>query len=184
MDKLHKGLVAIIIFLFLLLIGVAGSSSTPSDTVQTTTKTETTTTTITQGVAGESKTVTVTAAAAPAESKTVTVTSMQTVTSTTSIMPKTKQSDLTIQGLSQHMDILGFIHVNGEVVNNGTAIAHYVEVYYTIYDTDNKVLDSGSVYTRPTDVSPGDVAPFEVTIADDTVVAKFDHYKLTVSFKA
>jgi hypothetical protein len=54
--------------------------------------------------------------------------------------------------------------VVGEVKNNGSVIAHYVEIISTLYNADNQTLDSIFAFTNPTDLTPGQSAPFDLSL--------------------
>ncbi|MGA9942021.1 MAG: FxLYD domain-containing protein [Nitrososphaeraceae archaeon] len=54
--------------------------------------------------------------------------------------------------------------VVGEVKNNGSIMAHYVEIISTIYNANNQTLGSTFAFTNPTDLTPGQSAPFDLTL--------------------
>jgi hypothetical protein len=55
-------------------------------------------------------------------------------------------------------------HIVGEVQNNGSEQAKFVEVSATLYDSNNKVIGTGSSFTKPENIDPGQKAPFEITV--------------------
>ena len=54
--------------------------------------------------------------------------------------------------------------VVGEVKNNGSDIAHYVEIISTVYNIDNQTLGSTFAFTNPTDLNAGQSAPFDLSL--------------------
>jgi hypothetical protein len=50
-------------------------------------------------------------------------------------------------------------HIVGEVQNNGSGTAKFVEVSATLYDSNNKVIGTGSTFTNASDIDPGQKAP-------------------------
>ena len=68
-----------------------------------------------------------------------------------------------IQNLPQY-------HIVGEVQNNGSETAKFVEVSATLYDSNNKVIGTGSTFTKPSDIDQGQKASFEITIGTDQVM--------------
>lgn len=59
-------------------------------------------------------------------------------------------------------------HVVGEVTNNGPGVSKFTEVSGTFYDDQNKTVATGFTYTYPSDLAPGQSAPFDMIISDDT----------------
>ena len=76
-------------------------------------------------------------------------------------------------------------HIVGEVQNNGTQTAKFVQVSATLYDSNNKVIGTDFSFTNPSDIEPGQKAPFEVTVGTDKVMGVdlniIDHYAVQVS---
>jgi hypothetical protein len=78
------------------------------------------------------------------------------------------------------------IHVVvGEVQNNGPETAKFVEVSATLYDSNNKVIDTESTFTKPIDIDTGQKAPFGITVGIDKVMGGdlsiTDHYAVQAS---
>jgi uncharacterized protein (TIGR02588 family) len=76
-------------------------------------------------------------------------------------------------------------HIVGEVQNNGAQTAKFVQVSATLYDSSNKVIGTDFSFTNPSDIDPGQKAPFEITIGTDKVMGGdlsiIDHYAVQVS---
>ena len=76
-------------------------------------------------------------------------------------------------------------HIVGEVQNNGTQTAKFVQVSATLYDRNNKVIGTDFSFTNPSDIDPGQKAPFEITVGTDKVMGGdlsiIDYYAVQVS---
>lgn len=76
-------------------------------------------------------------------------------------------------------------HIVGEVQNNGSETAKFIEVSATLYDSNNKVIGTESTFTKPSDIEPGQKAPFEITVSTDKVMGGdlsiIDHYTVQAS---
>lgn len=71
---------------------------------------------------------------------------------------------LKIRGVSSGVNAVnGFYDVKGEVLNNGTSIARFVEVVVTFYDSSGSVVALGSTFTDPSDLDPSMAAPFNAS---------------------
>lgn len=57
-------------------------------------------------------------------------------------------------------DTLGDIVITGEIKNNGTNTANFVELIATFYDTSNQTLGNKNTFTEPTTLQPKQAAPF------------------------
>jgi hypothetical protein len=57
----------------------------------------------------------------------------------------------------------------GEVENNGTQTASFVQLYATLYDSSNQVIGTGFAYAKPSTIEPGMKAPFEIIISKSSV---------------
>jgi hypothetical protein len=73
----------------------------------------------------------------------------------------------------------------GEVQNNGSETAKFVEVSATLYDSNNKVIGTEFAFTKPSEIEPGQKAPFEITVGTDKVMGGdlsiIDHYAVQAS---
>lgn len=76
-------------------------------------------------------------------------------------------------------------HIVGEVQNNGSEPAKFVEVSATLYDSNNKVIGTGSAFTKPENIDPGQKARFEITVGTNDVMGGdlsiIDHYVIQAS---
>ena len=74
---------------------------------------------------------------------------------------------LEILSHSKYEDLIGWIHVVGEIKNIGDREAHYVKVVATFYDSAGKVVGAFFGYSDPEDLAPGQKAPFEILLQED-----------------
>ena len=87
-------------------------------------------------------------------------------------------SSLYITSTSMHKDTLGNIVITGEIKNNGTNTANFVELIATFYDTSNQTLGNKNTFTEPTTLQPKQAAPFSMYVSpNDTPLNKIDHVK-------
>jgi len=93
-----------------------------------------------------------------------------------------KSNDLIIQGTTARVDeAFGWFVILGEVLNNGTGIAEFVEITATFYSVAGDVICTGFDFTSPTELGPGQSAPFEIICFSEDVVPRIDSWKLVVS---
>ncbi|MGB8034610.1 MAG: FxLYD domain-containing protein, partial [Nitrososphaeraceae archaeon] len=87
-------------------------------------------------------------------------------------------SSLYITSTSMHKDTLGNIIITGEIKNNGTNTANFVELIATFYDTNNQTLGNKNTFTEPTTLQPKQAAPFTMYLSpNDAPLNKIDHVK-------
>jgi uncharacterized protein (TIGR02588 family) len=88
-------------------------------------------------------------------------------------------------GFNDNAPSLPQYHIVGEVQNNGAQTAKFVQVSATLYDSNNKVIGTDFSFTNPSDIDPGQKAPFEITVGTDKVMGGdlgiIDHYAVQVS---
>jgi hypothetical protein len=79
---------------------------------------------------------------------------------------------------------IGYMEVVGEVVNNTNKPVSYVKITATFYNSENKVIGTGSTYAGETSDTPlavGATTPFEVSSYPDKIDT--ENYKLDVSWR-
>lgn len=71
------------------------------------------------------------------------------------------------------------LDLSGEVKNNGTETAEFVQIIATLYNANNVTLGSKFTYTEPTSIEPGQSAPYTINIGfgDSIPVKEIDHIK-------
>lgn len=89
-----------------------------------------------------------------------------------------KPEGLEILSSSSYVDILGWMHVVGEIKNVGVYATTYVEVIATVYDSTGKVIDCAFTFSNPSDLEADQKAPFEIMLMSDKV-SLVDSYELT-----
>jgi hypothetical protein len=89
---------------------------------------------------------------------------------------------LKVLSSNSFVDSIGFSHIVGEIQNGTPDTVTFVQASATFYDKNNRVVGTGFGYTNPTDLGPGDKAPFEIILSSSSVPAKqISHYRVTVS---
>lgn len=87
-------------------------------------------------------------------------------------------SPVHIVSTSMSKDNVGFIHIAGEVKNNGTQAVSLVDVISSFYDKNNLLLDSIEAYAIPYTLEPGQSAPFSLDVGPPAVpIDEIDHVK-------
>ena len=76
-------------------------------------------------------------------------------------------------------------HIVGEVQNNGTVSAKFVELSATLHDKSGQVIGTGLTFTHPLNIEPGLKAPFDMHISANLVkggdLSMIDHYSIQAS---
>lgn len=99
-----------------------------------------------------------------------------------SSMLESSPSGLQILSHNSFTDSAGILHVVGEVQNNTTTNAQFVQVTGTFYDSNNQVVGTQFTYTNPSDIAAGDKAPFDLTLLSASIpTSQIDHYNLQAS---
>ena len=76
--------------------------------------------------------------------------------------PTVQDKPIKIASSNDFIDSLGFLHVVGEVENNSPSNIQFVKVSGTFYDSNNQVVATDFTYTNPSDIGPGQKAPFQL----------------------
>lgn len=95
--------------------------------------------------------------------------------STTSPIP----IGLEILSNSSYIDEAGYMHVVGEIKNIEIGTATYVKVMATFYNSTGNVVATAFTYSDPSDIDPGQKAPFEVLLIYTNRVLLVATYALT-----
>jgi hypothetical protein len=94
----------------------------------------------------------------------------------TTDMPQ--DSPVYIVSTSMNKDNVGFIHIAGEVKNNGTQAVSLVDVISSFYDKNNLLLNSIEAYAIPYTLEPGQTAPFSLDVGPPAApINEIDHVK-------
>jgi hypothetical protein len=86
-------------------------------------------------------------------------------------------------------DSAGTYHLLGEVTNLGSASTSFVKVYGIFLDANKRVIDVEHTFATPSELQPGQKAPFDLTISNpnsnlirfDTIDVQSDDYSLLSS---
>ena len=63
-----------------------------------------------------------------------------------------------------NLDDIGYYHIVGEVTNQGSQKATFVEVSGAFYNSSNAAVAADFTFTDPEDIEPGQTAPFEIIV--------------------
>ena len=98
--------------------------------------------------------------------------------------PTAQDESIKILSSNDFIDSIGYLHVVGEIENNTPANIQFVKVTGTFYDSSNQVVATDFTYTNPSDIGPGQKAPFELTLLSASIpVSQIDHYNLIASYQ-
>jgi len=94
-----------------------------------------------------------------------------------------QDTSVNIMSSNDFIDSIGFLHVVGEIQNNTPTGITFVKVTGTFYDSSNQVVATTFTYTNPSDIGPGNKAPFELLLTSASIpVSQIDHYNLQASY--
>lgn len=94
-----------------------------------------------------------------------------------------QESDIVISSDNSFVNEVGNLHVVGEVENNSPNPVQFVRIIGTFYDSGQNVVATGSTFTDPTDVSPGEKAPFDLILTQASIpLNDIDDYTLKVTW--
>jgi hypothetical protein len=79
---------------------------------------------------------------------------------------------------SSYTDTSGFMHIVGEIQNDGVSRATFVEVLATLYDSGGNVVLTDFTFTDPSDIDPGEKAPFDILVTVEDRIPLVDSYSL------
>jgi len=93
---------------------------------------------------------------------------------------ETKNNDLIL--LNQKYNNERFDRVVGELYNNGTETANFVDVAVSFYDEDGIILGSVSGITEPSSIPPGGKAAFDILITSKSIDHDAERYEFSVQW--
>ena len=95
-----------------------------------------------------------------------------------------KSYSIKILSHNSYTDVLGFLHVVGEIQNDTPSSVQFVKVTGTFYDSNNQVVGTDFTYTNPNDIGSGQKAPFELILSSASIpITQIDHYNLVASYQ-
>ena len=68
---------------------------------------------------------------------------------------------LNIKGVTSHVDSVGYIHLLGEVTNNGGSVANFTDVVVTFYNSTGGVVAVTSDFPSPAKIEAGQTSSFD-----------------------
>ena len=89
--------------------------------------------------------------------------------------------DIDFLTTSEVIDTLGYLHVFGEVQNNGSQTLKYVEIVGTFYNAGHVVIETEYTFTLLDQLEPTQKSPFDLFIMNTNTSADVTSYKLTVT---
>jgi hypothetical protein len=87
-----------------------------------------------------------------------------------------------VQNDSMWIDILGYLHIVGEVKNTGDVWLRFVKIFGTLRDAGGGTVDVTFTYTLVRFVPPDNVVPFDLTEIDTAKSARVQSYSLVLEF--
>jgi hypothetical protein len=88
--------------------------------------------------------------------------------------------EFSVLSSNSSIDSIGFYLVSGELENSGDQVAHWVNVIGTFYDDKGNIIDLGSSFAQPRDLSPGQIASFGIILPDAMLSPNISSYTLQV----
>ena len=76
------------------------------------------------------------------------------------------------------------LDLNGEIKNNGTETAQFIQVILTYYNKNNVTLGSDFTYTNPDTIDPGQAAPYKINvgIGNNIPINDINHIKYHIDW--
>ena len=73
------------------------------------------------------------------------------------------------------------MHIVGEVMNQSPVTARFVKIIVTFYNANNQVIGTDFGYTEPSDLAPGQRAPFDIIVLSGSLpMYQMSYYGLSV----
>ncbi len=81
-------------------------------------------------------------------------------------------------------DSRDYLHVVGEIKNNYPSTTTFVRIVGTFYDINNQIIGTQFTYSNPSDIRPGEKAPFVLVLSSSSIpISQIDHYSLQASYQ-
>jgi hypothetical protein len=88
----------------------------------------------------------------------------------------------TILSQSAYTNSIGNLHIVGEVINQSPVTANSVKIIATFYNAYNQVVGTDYVYAQPSNLAPGQRAPFElIELSGSIPMNQVRNYVLSVT---
>ena len=85
-------------------------------------------------------------------------------------------TDLNLQAVDGHPGVIGEYYISGEVQNTGADAAELVEVVVTVFDSNDKVIETSISSVNPDILASGETGVFEFEIDTNPLPETIDHY--------
>ena len=72
--------------------------------------------------------------------------------------------------------------IEGEVKNTGATGIKFAQIIATVYDANNQTVGTGMTFTTPTDIPPGQSAPFDLMLQPGDLIGAAN-IKLHLDFR-
>ena len=96
----------------------------------------------------------------------------------------TANANIKISSTNSYVDSVGYYHIVGEVENNSPISISSVKVIATLYDNSNAVVGTDYGYADPSDIGPGDKAPFQILVPSASIpTQQIDHYRIVATYQ-
>lgn len=92
------------------------------------------------------------------------------------------QSDISLQS-QRYIEESFSNQIVGEVINNGSEVAEFVEATASFYNALGDIVGTSSGFADPETIQPGMKSPFTILITSDTVANEAATYSLTLQWQ-
>ena len=80
---------------------------------------------------------------------------------------------------------LSSLQIVGEVLNQAPVVAKSVRIMATLYNQYGQVIGTDFTYTDPSDLSPGQWAPFNIIVQEDSApMYQMTNYALSIDWRS
>ncbi len=71
----------------------------------------------------------------------------------------------------------------GEVLNNGTSTAKFVEITASFYDSNGLLVGTERTYADPSTIEPNNKSPFEIFVSSDAIKNDAENYEFIIQWR-
>lgn len=80
--------------------------------------------------------------------------------------------ELIIMNTASFVDGVGYLHIEGEIQNNGDRKTRYVEVTAIFFDSDKNMVSFETTNTQEEVIFPGLTSSFEFIVEDESIISQ------------
>jgi hypothetical protein len=95
---------------------------------------------------------------------------------TGTVAPVGATTSVALVSHSSYVTSSGYLHIVGEIVDQGTTNVEFIEVDFNLYDASGQLLDTNFTYASSDLLAAGERSPFHEIV---TPPAGYDHYAIT-----